>query len=152
MCVLWILLRVLLWRSTTQSPSGTTCSLQHLFCDQSIMSGPRKPSYLLPCILQTKGSHCGNSTQLSGAVRLLVPETEPVQCRMGRGRAPGACWLAKSLTEGLNLTCQVLPPRQHDSCFLLKRKGQILASSVVMHFSGAMNSRLSGVFIKSETQ
>ena len=117
-----------------------------------IMSGPRKPSYLLPCILQTKGSHCGNSTQLSGAVRLLVPETEPVQCRMGRGRAPGACWLAKSLTEGLNLTCQVLPPRQHDSCFLLKRKGQILASSVVMHFSGAMNSRLSGVFIKSETQ
>ena len=66
------------------------------------LSGPRKPSYILPCILQTKGSHCWNSRQLSGVVWLPVSETEPVYWRMGRVWAPGAFWWAKRLTKGWN--------------------------------------------------
>lgn len=66
------------------------------------LSGPRKPSYLLPYILQTKGSHCRNSRQLSGVVWLPVSETEPVYWRTGRVWAPGAFWWAKRLTKGWN--------------------------------------------------
>lgn len=67
MCILCILLG----GPTTQSPSRPTCNLQHLSCDQTL-SGPRKPSYLWPCILQTKGSYRWNFRQLSGVVWLQV--------------------------------------------------------------------------------
>lgn len=55
----------------------------------------------------------------------------------GEGVSPRSLLVSKKAYQRLKLTCQVLPPREHDNhCFLLKEKGQIWASLVVMHFSG----------------
>ena len=55
----------------------------------------------------------------------------------GKGVSPRSLLVSKKAYQRLKLTCQVLPPREHDNhCFLLKEKGQIWASLVVMHFSG----------------
>ena len=140
MCILCILLG----GPTTQSPSRPTCNLQHLSCDQPCQV-PGNPPISGPVSSKPKAATVGIPGSCLGSCGCRSLED-------GEGASPRSLLVSKKAYQRLKLTCQVLPPREHGNhCFLLKQKGQIRAPLVGMHFSGGMNSRLSGVFIKSQT-